>query len=200
MTRIAFVRHGQTPWNATDRFQGSSDIALNDFGRAQAGRAAAWFLDNLPDAQWDFVRHSPLSRAAETAAIIADTLSVDKRIPLPSLTERDWAAAEGLTFEQCLELWPKMAEVDEFAARELIPGAEPKSLVVERGRYCVSTLVDQFPDAQVIAATHGTLMRLTLTDFFGAQMGFVPNTGIVVMDAQRVDGDLSVNLVAKSWA
>jgi len=31
-------------------------------------------------------------------------------------------------------------------------------------------------------------------------MGFVPNTGIVVMDAQRVDGDLSVNLVAKSWA
>ena len=118
MTRIAFVRHGQTPWNATDRFQGSSDIALNDFGRAQAGRAAAWFLDNLPDAQWDFVRHSPLSRAEETAAIIADTLSVDKRIPLPSLTERDWAAAEGLTFEQCLELWPKMAEVDEFAARE----------------------------------------------------------------------------------
>ncbi|WP_341729559.1 histidine phosphatase family protein [Brooklawnia sp.] len=199
MTRIAFVRHGQTSWNATDRFQGSSNIELNDTGRGQAHQAAGWLLANLPDARWDFVRYSPLSRAAETGAIIADAVSIDRRSALPTLTERDWGAAEGLTFEGCVERWPLMGQVDEFAARELIPGAEPGSLVVERGRYAISTLVDQFPEAQAICATHGTVLRMTMNDVFGGQIGFIPNTGIVVIDAWREDGAVCAELIAKSW-
>ena len=37
ITRICFVRHGETDWNREGRYQGSRDIPLNDHGRGQAG-------------------------------------------------------------------------------------------------------------------------------------------------------------------
>ncbi len=199
MTRIALVRHGQTSWNAANRFQGSSDVELNDIGRDQALQGAAWLAESLPNAQWDSIRFSPLSRAAETGGIIGDALSIEAQGALPSLTERDWGLAEGLTFEECVERWPQMGEVDEFAARELIPGAEPPDLVIARGRYALSTLVYRFPDAQVIAVSHGTILRLAVNDLLGGQVGFVPNTGVIVLDAWHEDGELAVEFVKKSW-
>ncbi|RII86603.1 histidine phosphatase family protein, partial [Clavibacter michiganensis subsp. insidiosus] len=41
MTRIVLVRHGRTAWNVERRVQGSSDIPLDDTGRAQAATAGA---------------------------------------------------------------------------------------------------------------------------------------------------------------
>ena len=37
MTTVYFVRHGATEFNRTERFQGATDIPLDDFGQAQAG-------------------------------------------------------------------------------------------------------------------------------------------------------------------
>ena len=39
--RIWFVRHGETEWNRTKRYQGHSDIPLNENGRRQAQDTAA---------------------------------------------------------------------------------------------------------------------------------------------------------------
>ena len=41
MTRFFLVRHGETEWNRIHRIQGSSDIPLNDTGRAQARKVGA---------------------------------------------------------------------------------------------------------------------------------------------------------------
>ena len=57
-------RHGQTVWNAERRFQGQSDIALDDVGQAQAERAARLLAALRPD----LIVSSDLSRAAQTAA------------------------------------------------------------------------------------------------------------------------------------
>ena len=64
MTLLYLVRHGETDWNRTHRIQGSTDIPLNDTGRAQARRAGRL----LAKRSWDGIYSSPLSRAFETAA------------------------------------------------------------------------------------------------------------------------------------
>src|SRR5207244_1461401 len=64
--RLYLVRHGETDWNRERRFQGTSDIPLNELGRAQS-RALA---QRLTDARLDAVYTSPLSRAVETARIV----------------------------------------------------------------------------------------------------------------------------------
>ena len=65
-TRILLVRHGQTEWNRTHRFQGRSDTPLNQTGMDQAGAMA----EMLKDESLTSIYTSPLSRAFETADII----------------------------------------------------------------------------------------------------------------------------------
>jgi len=67
-----FLRHGETDWNARGLSQGRSDIPLNEIGRAQAERAAV----QLRGRGITRIHASPLSRAAETARIVAAHLSV----------------------------------------------------------------------------------------------------------------------------
>jgi ribosome silencing factor RsfS/YbeB/iojap len=62
--RLVLWRHGQTVWNAERRFQGQSDIPLDEVGQAQAERAARLLAALRPD----LIVSSDLSRAAQTAA------------------------------------------------------------------------------------------------------------------------------------
>ena len=64
--RFLLVRHGETDWNREKRFQGQIDVPLNENGRAQSQRAAA-FLKAIP------IHHavtSPMLRPKETAETI----------------------------------------------------------------------------------------------------------------------------------
>jgi broad specificity phosphatase PhoE len=74
---IYFVRHGETDWNADQRYQGQRDIHLNDRGRAQARRNGATLADvlGLRAASLDYVS-SPLRRACETMEIMRGELSL----------------------------------------------------------------------------------------------------------------------------
>ncbi|MET0318796.1 MAG: histidine phosphatase family protein, partial [Rhodococcus fascians] len=81
MTFLALVRHGETDWNLHGRLQGSSDIPLNDTGRAQAREA----VYELSDHSWDLLVSSPLSRAAETADIIGSHLGISRTATYPDL-------------------------------------------------------------------------------------------------------------------
>ena len=74
---IYYVRHGQTDWNAQERYQGQRDIPLNDVGRAQAahnGKTLKSLLQN-PE-HFQFVS-SPLSRTRETMEIMREEMGLD---------------------------------------------------------------------------------------------------------------------------
>ena len=75
------IRHGETDWNREGRFQGSRDIPLNAKGHRQAARNAEALKAKLAGHRTTgdtpgFIT-SPLSRAKETATIVARTLAID---------------------------------------------------------------------------------------------------------------------------
>lgn len=88
MTRILFLRHGPTDWNAEGRVQGQTDVPLSDVGRKSV---QSWRLPPFA-ADWEWYA-SPLRRAVETATLLgADParLYLDDR-----LKEIDWGDWEG---------------------------------------------------------------------------------------------------------
>lgn len=90
---IYLVRHGETNWNKEFRFQGQTDIPLNEYGIELAQGAAA----KLKEVPFDISFCSPLCRAVETAKIILGNrqtpLTTDKR-----LMEISFGCKEGCNF------------------------------------------------------------------------------------------------------
>lgn len=80
--KLYLLRHGETEWNKSHRFQGRIDIPLNDFGRELARETR----EQWPIVPFDRVYCSPLCRAQETARIMLegrpelDRIQIDDRI------------------------------------------------------------------------------------------------------------------------
>ena len=102
MTRLFLVRHGATVWHAENRYAGSSDVALDPNGYAQAERLARWASETTLAGIWC----SPLTRARETAAPAARATGlvphVDER-----LREIDFGQIEGKTMTEAEQLFPE---------------------------------------------------------------------------------------------
>lgn len=71
--QVLLLRHGQTAWNAEGRFQGQTDVGLDDIGRVQAERAAGELVRLAPSA----IVSSDLVRARDTAEPLARLTGLD---------------------------------------------------------------------------------------------------------------------------
>ncbi len=169
---LAFIRHGQTDWNRDGLLQGSSDIPLNDTGRAQA-RDAERMLEAW---SWDAVVSSPLSRARETARIVADGLGLPLGPAYDELVERDYGPLEGTPSAAAMDRWPDRA----------YPGAEPLEHVVERGLRALERIDADHPASNVVVVCHGTIMKYTLIRLTGYPIDVVRNG--TVSTIERHDG------------
>jgi probable phosphoglycerate mutase len=178
---FAFIRHGQTDWNRDDRLQGSSDIPLNDTGRAQAHEAAAL----LRDGGWDAIVSSPLSRARETAEIIAADLGIELGPSYAAFVERDYGINEGGSSSEIVARHPDRD----------YPGAEPLASVVARGKAGLQQVAADFGERDTIIVCHGTIIRYTLAALAGHRLPGILNGSISTLERQA-DGSwkvLSVN-------
>jgi glucosyl-3-phosphoglycerate phosphatase len=119
--RLVLWRHGQTIWNAERRFQGQSDIPLDETGRAQAERAARLLAGLHPDT----IVSSDLSRAASTAEPLARLTALDVVLD-KDLRERHGGCWEGLTDAEIRERYP------EAHAAWTPPDGEPTAAVADR--------------------------------------------------------------------
>jgi broad specificity phosphatase PhoE len=98
------VRHGRTAWNATGRFQGQTDVPLDDEGRAQARAVGAMLASDTIDA----AVASDLARARETAEIVLGERDVALRFD-ERLREMRFGVWEGLTWSEIVERYPETA-------------------------------------------------------------------------------------------
>ncbi len=162
LTTFALIRHGQTDWNAQRRLQGSTDIPLNDVGRGQARDAVAV----LSGYEWDAIVSSPLSRAAETADLIAAGLGLTVNRRVPELTERRFGPAEGL------QAGP---ELDALRTPNGFRDAESEDEAASRGLAALESLAAEFRGRRLLVVAHGTLLRVSLSRAIGRTLHSIDN-------------------------
>ena len=155
--RIVLWRHGQTIWNAEGRFQGQSDIPLDETGRQQAQRAARLLAALGPDV----IFSSDLQRAVETAEPLSRVtglpVSLDK-----DLRERHGGEWEGLTDTEIRERYP--AEHAIWSP----PGGETGAVIASRVDGALERIAEELPPGGLaVVVSHGAAIRLGMSRLIG---------------------------------
>ena len=156
-TTLCLVRHGETEWNRTHRYQGTTDIPLNETGRAQARRVA----EALGGERWDAIVSSPLSRAMETARAIAATTGIETIAEDRDLQERAYGEAEGLTLAEREKTWPGGDW----------PGLESWDDVATRVMIAIERIAAAHPGRRVIVVCHGGVINTILAVLSKNELG-----------------------------
>lgn len=156
--KLILIRHGQTQWNASQRYQGHTDIPLNDTGRQQALRLADYLVK---DEAVEAVYCSDLSRARETAEIIGRAFKLQPH-PDHRLREFCFGKWEGLTFTQVYAAYRSEFEqwfnnLEEFR----VPGGESFSDLASRSLEAIEEIKKKHAGTAVVV-THGGVIKAML--------------------------------------
>ena len=163
MTALLLCRHGRTDWNDEGRYQGQSDVPLNEQGLQQA-RFLAETLRGEPIAA---VYASDLARAADTAAAIAAVQGLpvirDRR-----LREIDQGRWEGLTVSEIRERDPELHsrwELEPLSVR--LPEGESLADVRARALEALADIVRAYPRELVCLVSHKVVMTILRCELTG---------------------------------
>ena len=161
MTILVLIRHGQSVWNATNRFTGWTDVELSQKGEIEAATAG----EQLADVRFDVVHTSALMRAQRTAEIVMSKNRVSGEIPTNQderLNERHYGDLQGLNKAETAEIhgaeqvhiWRRSFDVPP-------PGGESLEMTAERTiPYFVEEIIpDLGSGMNVLVAAHGNSLR-----------------------------------------
>jgi broad specificity phosphatase PhoE len=164
---LYLARHGETAWNALGRWQGQTDVDLNDTGRAQARVLGEAVRGRGIVRVWS----SDLARARETAEIVGAVLGLGSVTVDPGLRERGFGCFEGLTREECEAQHPELWSRYRSNLREVPPGGEPHGDVVPRMHAAMKRAAADLGEGEAaLLVSHGAAIRLSI----GALTGEVP--------------------------
>jgi probable phosphoglycerate mutase len=155
-TLLSTIRHGLTELNRDKRVGGRYDAPLIEEGRQQAREAK----ESFDGTHFDVVISSPLSRALETAEIIAGVgrgnILVDERS-----TERSFGDMEGLTPAQVRQRLPKVRYVRighvDYSLNP--PGGETFEQLHERARSFLEHTLESYSGKNVLLFGHENFLQ-----------------------------------------
>lgn len=156
--RLFLLRHGETEWNQTGRFQGITDVPLGERGRQQAAALALSLMAEALGA----VYASPLCRALETAQLIAAPhgLAVET---CPALHEMDLGQLEGASRETFLtEFADLAAQWRESAWNVQMPGGESLPQLQDRVWTAIEQIMARHDEGSVVVVAHSFANAVTL--------------------------------------
>ncbi len=158
MTRLILIRHGETEWNETKRFQGVSDIPLSAKGMAQALSLAR----SLEKERLAAIYTSPLIRARQTA----DCLVRHHSCPLlvvEDLKELNQGRLEGLTGEDLRRDFPDFfRKWLEEPGETVLPGGESLGDLQRKAWAVVEVLVGKHREETVAIVAHSFVILAIL--------------------------------------
>lgn len=145
---IYIVRHGETQWNAEGRIQGRQDIELNEKGRQQMERAAR----ELAGRRFQVMITSPLARAKESGAILAQSVEIGEVLEDERLIEREFGELDGARFSE---------DVRHRLYQEKVQGAESLEAVGERMFAAITAYVEAY-EGDLLIVSHGSAITQLL--------------------------------------
>jgi 2,3-bisphosphoglycerate-dependent phosphoglycerate mutase len=162
MSLLILVRHGQSTWNAENRFTGWVDVPLSEQGREEARKAGIRLADE--DVQVDVAYTSTLRRAIETGQMVLESIGEPglEQIQAWELNERFYGALTGRNKDQAREEfgedkvheWRRGYDVD-------VPGGESLKDTTERVLpYFTEEVIPATREHDVVLVTaHGNSLR-----------------------------------------
>jgi len=157
LVTLVVWRHGLTTYNAERRFQGQSDIPLNEVGRAQAAQAAPYLAALRPSA----IFSSDLSRASATADALARLTGLPVHLD-KDLRERSGGSWEGLTESEIAERYPVER------ATWTPPDGESAVAVTDRASGALERIADGMPGGSLaVVVGHGAALGLAIARLLG---------------------------------
>ncbi len=169
MARLILLRHGQSVWNAANKFTGWTDVDLSEKGEGEAATAG----EQLADIRIDVVHTSDLMRAQRTAAIVMKHNRASSDTPTHQdyrLNERHYGALQGLDKDETrakygaeqVHIWRRSYDV---------PPPEGESLAMCAERTLPYLKEEIMPDLEagknVLVAAHGNSLRSIVMDIEG---------------------------------
>lgn len=182
LERVLLIRHGQTDWNVTGRWQGTIPVGLNAEGREQA-RSLAAHLRGRPIRT---VMSSDLPRAFDTAAALAAVVGVEAQAD-ERLREFAMGVFQGNTR---VEIETNLAaEWAGFRADYWdyqIPQGESRRDLQNRVYAAWLDLVAQAPGPEAALVSHGGSIRVLLMRLFPGdervQHTHIDNTSVTMLE------------------
>jgi glucosyl-3-phosphoglycerate phosphatase len=172
--RIVLWRHGRTEWNASGRFQGQTDIDLDEIGRAQAWESAR----RLAALEPDLLISSDLRRTRDTMAALAEITG--KPIQLDERLRETFAGEwQGLTGAEIASRYPE--EYKAWRAGDpllKVGGGETRQDVAERMAAAVRDIAARLADdGLAVLTSHGGAARLGIAALIGMPLERFTNIG-----------------------
>ena len=161
MVTLVLIRHGQSLWNAENKFTGWTDIGLSEKGIKEAENAGKI----LEDVEFDVVHTSALIRAQKTAEIIIENNKKSEGIPVHKdkrLNERHYGSLQGLNKKETAEKYG--AEQVHIWRRSFdVPPPDGESLKMNAERtlpYFKENIIGDLKNGKnVLVAAHGNSLR-----------------------------------------
>lgn len=196
--RIHFVRHGETPYNKDSRFQGQSNLPLNETGQIQAEKLGQKFeylsIDN--DLAITDIYSSPLSRTMETAEQIAKKVHITPKTD-SAIKEIGLGEFEGKTAKEVLVNYkdpdgvPILTKWKEDPLKYDIPNGEKVSDVDLRVKTFVDNIIKTHkPEDNIVIVTHGgpisvVLCHVLKTSLRESAKMKIDNASVTVIEAGK---------------
>jgi alpha-ribazole phosphatase len=162
LARLLLVRHGETEWNKSGRYQGRSDIDLSAVGIKQVEALKKRLVKESIDA----IYSSDLKRAVHTAQIIASGHNPELVI-CKELRELDFGEFEGLTFEEIEQRYPRSNWWTTQDPQEKLSNGESVSQLTDRVSPFASKLRGYTGEETVLIVAHGGSLRALICLLLG---------------------------------
>jgi probable phosphoglycerate mutase len=157
--QLFIARHGQNEDNVQGILNGHRDLPLTDLGRDQARQLAAGIQE--AGLTFDAVYCSPLSRAHETAQIVATTLGLPEPRVVDSLIERDFGMMTGKPASQIAELCaPDIITTDTVTYFLSPEGAETFPVLLDRAKQALAEVSELQQSGRALVVCHGDLGKM----------------------------------------